>query len=83
MAIPGADGRAGMATLIAHGDWISLRFATTWFRDSPLTRGLCFCESETEMEVTATFKYKKADLAREGYDPLSTSDPRFTSTTRR
>ena len=33
-----------------------------------------FLRIRNEMEVTATFKYTKADLVRQGYDPAATSD---------
>ena len=39
-----------------------------------------FLRIRNEMEVTATFKYTKTDLVRQGYDPAATSDPPSIST---
>ena len=33
-----------------------------------------FLRIQQEVEVTATFKHRKADLARDGYDPSATTD---------
>jgi fatty-acyl-CoA synthase len=33
-----------------------------------------FLRIQREIEVTATFKHKKSDLVREGYDPAATAD---------
>jgi fatty-acyl-CoA synthase len=74
VAVPGADGRAGMATLAADGelDLAALRNHLT-SRLPHYARPL-FLRIRNEMEVTATFKYKKADLVRQGYNPSATSD---------
>jgi len=74
VAIPGADGRAGMATLAIDGelDLAALRHHLA-ARLPHYARPL-FLRIRNEMEVTATFKYKKADLVRQGYDPAATSD---------
>jgi len=34
-----------------------------------------FVRIKSEIEVTGTFKYKKADLKKEGFDPLAGNDP--------
>jgi fatty-acyl-CoA synthase len=33
-----------------------------------------FLRVQDEIEVTGTFKYSKTELARQGYDPVSTTD---------
>jgi len=73
--IPGTDGRAGMAALV-----FDERFALAGLLAHlgahlpgyahPLLLRLCGA-----IEVTATFKHKKSDLARTGYDPALTGDP--------
>jgi fatty-acyl-CoA synthase len=75
VAVPRRDGRAGMAALVVS-DSVDLAA----FRDhlekalpgyaQPLF--LRFCET---MEVTATFKQKKAELVQSAYDPSKTNDP--------
>ena len=75
--IPGADGRAGMAAVVV-GD----RFDLAEFRGH-LSRRLpayaCpvilrFCN---ELDTTETFKQKKHQLVREGFDPRLVTDPLF------
>ncbi len=45
VAIPGADGRAGMATLAIDSELDLAALRGTWLRDSRITRVLCSCES--------------------------------------
>ena len=73
--VPRRDGRAGMAALVLT-DSIDL----TAFRDylaktlpgyaQPLFFRIC-----KKMEITATFKQKKAELVQLAYDPSKTDDP--------
>ncbi|SHH95787.1 long-chain-acyl-CoA synthetase [Bradyrhizobium erythrophlei] len=75
--IPGADGRAGMAAIVA-GD----RFDLTEFRNH-LSRRLpayahpVFVRISAALETTETFKQKKQQLSREGFDPRLVTDPLF------
>ncbi|HUJ26358.1 MAG TPA: long-chain-acyl-CoA synthetase [Myxococcales bacterium] len=77
VAVPGTDGRAGMAALVFQGGPIEPRLAAlrTHLRGR-LPRAACplFLRVRSEMEVTGTFKYRKADLVREGFDPAATAD---------
>jgi fatty-acyl-CoA synthase len=77
VAIPGTDGRAGMAAVVVDD-----RFDLAQFRDH-LSRRLpayaCpvivrFCN---ELDATETFKQKKQQLVREGFDPRLVTDPLF------
>jgi fatty-acyl-CoA synthase len=74
VAIPGADGRAGMATLVTEPepDLPALR-AHLIGRLPHYARPL-FLRIRNEMEVTGTFKYTKTELVRQGYDPGATAD---------
>jgi fatty-acyl-CoA synthase len=38
-----------------------------------------FLRIRAEMDTTGTFKYSKADLVRQGYDPAATSDALYFS----
>lgn len=75
VAVPGADGRAGMAALVSDTelDLAALRSHLT----SSLPPYACpmFLRIRSRMEVTATFKYTKTDLAREAFNPAATPDP--------
>jgi fatty-acyl-CoA synthase len=77
VAIEGADGRAGMAALVATD---ALDLESLGHRiDSELAayaRPL-FIRFLPEMEITGTFKHRKVDLVREGFDPSKISDPLY------
>jgi fatty-acyl-CoA synthase len=77
VAVEGADGRAGMAAVVASpemdldalGHRIDAELAT-------YARPV-FVRILPEMEITGTFKHRKVDLVREGFDPRTISDPLF------
>jgi fatty-acyl-CoA synthase len=71
--IPGADGRAGMATLVADDLDLTAFRAHLIGRLPEYARPL-FLRIRSELEVTSTFKYTKTDLVRQGYDPCATAD---------
>jgi len=75
VAVPGADGRAGMATLIAGSDLDLTALRAHLTNRLPSYACPMFLRIRSEMEVTATFKYTKSDLVREGYDPSASADP--------
>jgi len=72
--ISGADGKAGMAALVSDGvpDLAGLRMHL--IRCLPEYARPLFLRISSTVQITATFKYAKADLARQGYDPGATSD---------
>ena len=76
VAIPGVDGRAGMASLVVDGDFdldgLPKRLAAL----PPYARPI-FLRLTPRIEVTGTFKQRKVDLVREGFDPSSISDPLY------
>ena len=75
--VPGADGRAGMAALtLAPG---------TALDGAALAQHLCaalpayavplFLRLREEQETTSTFKFRKVELKREGFDPAQVQEP--------
>jgi fatty-acyl-CoA synthase len=77
VAVAGVDGRVGMATLVAEHD---LDLAQLWdYLAGSLPRYArpVFLRMRSEAEVTGTWKYRKADLVREGYDLRVISDPLY------
>jgi len=74
VAIPGVDGRAGMASLVVDGDFdldgLPKRLAALPSYARPI-----FLRLTPRIEVTGTFKQRKVDLVREGFDPSSIADP--------
>ena len=75
VAVPGADGRAGMAALVADPglDLAALR-AHLADRLPGYARPV-FVRLRRELDLTGTFKYAKHDLVRQAYDPAALADP--------
>jgi fatty-acyl-CoA synthase len=74
VAIPGTDGRAGMAALaVAEGfDLAALRRHLD--ASLPAYARPVFVRIRTALDTTGTFKHRKDELMREGYDPAATKD---------
>jgi fatty-acyl-CoA synthase len=77
VTVPGLDGRAGMAALVADGDFsLDDLSARVKARLAPYARPI-FLRLSSRIEVTGTFKQRKVDLVRQGFDPASISDPLY------
>ena len=78
--IPGADGRAGMASITLNDDVASLdleRFSS-FVRDVlPSYAVPVFLRIDEDIDVTGTFKMLKGDLRKQGYDIEQISGPVF------
>lgn len=76
VAIPGMEGRAGMAALVVDREvWDGQRFyehVATTLPGYAQPRFLRLVESLT---TTGTFKHKKTDLQQQGFDPTGITDP--------
>jgi len=74
VTVPATEGAAGMATIVADGalDLAALR-EHLLRRLPPYARPL-FVRIKDRIDLTATFKHKKNELQREGYDPAATTD---------
>ena len=72
--IPGTEGAAGMATLVASGtlDFAELRRHLA--RLLPAYARPLFLRIRDHIDVTATFKHKKSELAQQGFDLGAVSD---------
>lgn len=78
--IPGADGRAGMASLVATVPPSEFDFAGFYrHMHAELPPYACplFLRFQPELEVTGTFKQMKGDLKKQGFDPGKVSDPLY------
>jgi fatty-acyl-CoA synthase len=75
VAIPGADGKAGMATLVATRELDLAAFRRYLIDCLPPSARPLMVRVRTEIDVTSTFKYAKDDLVRQGYDPFTTPEP--------
>jgi len=72
--IPGTDGRAGMAALVTTGEFdIEALDAIVEDGLASYARPI-FVRILPQMEITGTFKHRKVDLVREGFDPTKLTD---------
>jgi fatty-acyl-CoA synthase len=72
--VPGHDGRAGMAAIASdHGIDLAALRAHLVARLPDYARPL-FVRIRGEIEMTTTFKQKKIDLVKQGFDPKTTED---------
>jgi len=74
VAIPGTDGRAGMAALVAHDGLDLAALRTHLINRLPEYARPLFLRIQSELEVTATFKHTKNGVVRQAYDPAATGD---------
>jgi fatty-acyl-CoA synthase len=75
VSVPGMEGRAGMAALVVGGDFdIEALPARLKARLAAYARPL-FLRLSPQIAVTATFKQRKLDLVRDGFDPSAIADP--------
>jgi len=72
--IPGAEGRAGMATLVTGEGFDLGALHKHVAADLPAYARPLFLRLSQEIAATDTFKQKKAQLAHEGFDPDEISD---------
>jgi fatty-acyl-CoA synthase len=77
--VPGGDGRAGMAALVIGG---GAGFDTRAFYEHvtsslPAYAVPVFVRLQGEAEVTGTFKLRKVELQREGWNPATLADPLY------
>jgi fatty-acyl-CoA synthase len=67
--VPGADGRAGMATLVVDDEFSPDSVTERVTADLAAYARPLFLRIRTEVEITATFKHRKLDSVAEGFDP--------------
>jgi fatty-acyl-CoA synthase len=74
VAVPGADGRAGMATIVAASPFDLAAFRAHLVDRLPAYARPLFLRVRNDLETTDTFKHTKSALVREGYDPTAVTD---------
>ncbi|HZR75334.1 long-chain-acyl-CoA synthetase [Bradyrhizobium sp.] len=75
--VPGADGRAGMTAIVTDSSFDFAEFSDHLSRRLPAYASPVFVRLSTSLDATETFKQKKQDLIRDGFDPLKIVDPLF------
>jgi fatty-acyl-CoA synthase len=77
VVVPGADGRAGMASLVTGPEFDLATFQTRTEAMMPTYAQPVFLRLQTEFETTGTFKYRKMDLVEDGFDPEKIKEPLY------
>jgi fatty-acyl-CoA synthase len=75
--IPGADGRAGMAALVVGDEFDLGAFHVRAAESLPPYARPLFLRLLPALEFTGTFKPRKQELERAGFDPAQISDPLY------
>ncbi|WP_296817569.1 long-chain-acyl-CoA synthetase [Brevundimonas sp.] len=71
---PGAEGKAGMACIVASGRFNAKLFGAYVDEQlAPYARPV-FLRLKKDLQTTGTFKYRKVDLVAEGFDPSKITD---------
>ena len=77
VTIPGNDGKAGMASLVTESD-IDLKQVYSQLKDTlPSYAMPLIIRVQKEIEITGTFKHKKVDLVKQGFNPDEMIDPLY------
>jgi fatty-acyl-CoA synthase len=77
VSIPGTDGRAGMSAIVVNEGFDIEGLPAHLARRLPAYARPVFIRISGELDATETFKQKKGELSRDGFDPRLISDPLF------
>jgi fatty-acyl-CoA synthase len=77
VSVPGQDGRAGMAALVVAPDFDPQTLPASLAHNLPAYARPLFLRIQPAMEITGTFKLRKVDLVRDGFDPERIPDPLY------
>lgn len=75
VAIEGTDGRAGMAALVVDDGFDLDALGRVIESELAFYARPIFVRLLPQMEITGTFKHRKVDLVKEGFDPSRLTDP--------
>jgi fatty-acyl-CoA synthase len=75
VAVPGADGRAGMAAIVVDRNFDFAALSAHLARRLPSYAHPMVLRVMDTLDSTETFKQKKQQLVREGFDPAIVPDP--------
>ena len=75
VSVPGRDGRAGMAAIVVADNLNLTALRDHLAQRLPDYARPVFLRIRQDMEMTATFKQKKVDLAKQGFDPETIGEP--------
>ncbi len=75
--VEGQDGRAGMVSLVVGPAFDIAAFAAGVEEKLPAYARPVFVRLQPQIETTGTFKYRKLDLVRDGFDPAVVHEPLY------
>ncbi len=75
--VPGSDGRAGMASLVVKEDFDLSGFAEHVKKELPDYARPVFLRVTGAIDVTGTFKPRRVEMRKEGFDPDKVRDKLF------
>jgi fatty-acyl-CoA synthase len=75
VAVPGTEGRVGMAAVVAGGELDLPQFRKHLGGALPAYARPVFLRIRKHIDLTGTFKYSKTELLRQAYDPQASTDP--------
>jgi fatty-acyl-CoA synthase len=79
VTVPGHDGRAGMAAIVAKDNLNLTALRDHLAQRLPEYARPVFLRVRQDIDTTTTFKQKKMDLVKDGFDPGRTLDPVYFS----
>lgn len=77
VAVPGAEGKAGMASLNVNDSFDVSQLGRYVLENFPVYQRPYFVRVQHDMRVTSTFKHQKVAYRDEGYDPRRVEDPLY------
>ena len=75
--IPGSDGKAGMAALSTDRDINLENLYESLSSSLPSYAQPLFLRIKKEIEITGTFKHRKVELVKDGYNPKEIKEPMY------
>ncbi|MGK5091825.1 long-chain-acyl-CoA synthetase [Deltaproteobacteria bacterium TL4] len=78
--VPGTDGRAGMASIVSEVKAKDFKFDELYehvCRELPHYARPVFLRMQEELTITATFKHRKVELKKEGFNPDEVKEPLY------
>lgn len=77
VSVTGMEGRAGMVALVVEDDFDPQAFYAHVKEHLPDYAQPVFLRIQSSIDVTGTFKQRKVELVKQGFDPKGVSDPLF------
>lgn len=75
--VPASEGRAGMAAIVVDGDFDLDGLVGQLKSRLPSYARPVFLRLAPQIDITGTYKQRKIDLVREGFDPATILDPLY------